>query len=346
MALKPGQISKWILTSIPVAIIALCLLHLLYPVKKTSSSRPSRVANGVPPSPARNSYAYDAKVLWEVSPALIGYKEVPPIPFPKGFATPAALAADNAGNAYLADTGGLLVKISPSSAETARWNLAGTPEALTVDDSGNIAIAYSEHCEILAPNGSVKLKTRRFPKGAIATSAALDDENLYIADAGNRLIYRYSTGNGLPSGEIGRADKAKGFMGLIIPSPYFDIAISPDGALWAANTGLHELISFSPDGTPRCSWEKRSTGVEGFSGCCNPSHFAFMPDGAFITAEKNIPRVKTYAPTGRFLSVVVPPAAFAENAIILDVAYDSKNDFVLLLETKTKAIRRFEKKQR
>jgi hypothetical protein len=84
--------------------------------------------------------------------------------------------------------------------------------------------------------------------------------------------------------------------------------------------------------------------VDGFCGCCNPSHFAFLSDGSFVTSEKGIERVKVYSPRGVFQYIVAPPDAFIEGTRGLDLAVDSK-DRIIVLDPEKKLIRIFVKKK-
>ena len=84
--------------------------------------------------------------------------------------------------------------------------------------------------------------------------------------------------------------------------------------------------------------------TEGFSGCCNPAHFAFLPDGRFVTSEKGLVRVKTYKPSGEFDAVVAAPVKFAEEGKAPDLAADAAGN-VYVLDFDKKMIRVFEPKK-
>ena len=84
-------------------------------------------------------------------------------------------------------------------------------------------------------------------------------------------------------------------------------------------------------------------GVEGFCGCCNPSNIAFMPDGAFVTSEKSIERIKIYTPQGQYKHLVATPESFDEGTRGLDLAVDSQ-ERILVLDPVKKQVRFFVKK--
>ncbi len=158
----------------------------------------------------------------------------------------------------------------------------------------------------------------------LITSVVVKDDFLYLADAGNKIIQQCDL-KGNPINLIGKKSEADGIDGFVIPSPYFDLAIGRNGEIWAANTGRHQLESYDETGRLIYSWKKSSMELDGFSGCCNPSHFAFLSNGNFVTSEKGIERIKIHSPNGEFLWVVAPPTAFEKGTKGIDIAIDSED---------------------
>jgi hypothetical protein len=145
--------------------------------------------------------------------------------------------------------------------------------------------------------------------------------------------------------EIGRKDPDKGVRGFFIPSPFFDIALSPaDGSIWAVNPGYHALENYRSDGLFLSSWEALGMMIEGFSGCCNPSHFALLSDGGFVTSEKGLPRVKIHNVDGTLRCVVAAPDRFTANVTGLDVAVGTEGR-IYVLDPDRGQVRIFEKKE-
>jgi hypothetical protein len=83
--------------------------------------------------------------------------------------------------------------------------------------------------------------------------------------------------------------------------------------------------------------------IDGFCGCCNPSHFTIMADGSFITSEKGIARVKIYNRIGEMTSVVAAPENFNEGTVGLDLAVDSQQH-IYVLDRKRNQVRIFIRK--
>ena len=177
----------------------------------------------------------------------------------------------------------------------------------------------------------------------VITSIAIADSSVFVADAGNKIVYHFDLAGNLIN-EIGRKDSTQGILGFFIPSPYFDVAIGRDDELWAVNSGRHQLEAYNSDGHLISSWVKRSMTLDGFSGCCNPSHIAILPDGSFVTSEKGLVRVKILGPSGALKSVVAGPDQFEEETRGLDLAVDSQNR-IIILDPKRGLIRIFEKNE-
>ena len=68
---------------------------------------------------------------------------------------------------------------------------------------------------------------------------------------------------------------------------------------------------------------------------------ALTPDGAFVTTEKGLPRLKRYTAAGEFDRVIAGPEAFSHKAVGLDVAVDSRGR-VLVLDPGAGVVRVFD----
>lgn len=283
-----------------------------------------------------DSFKYSLEEYRMVDPALVLYEEIDPItPTIDGIS---ALAIGADGQIYVAGEGA--IETFPGGK---RIDVSGKPSCLAMDDDGVLFAGMRDHVEVYSSDG--KKTVWASPGGkAYLTSIALDDDHVYVADAGSRRIWRYSKGGGEPL-EIGKKDESKGVRGFFIPSPFFDMAVSrADGSLWVVNPGHHALENYRTDGMPLSAWEATSMRIDGFSGCCNPSHFALLADGAFVTAEKGLPRVKIHNIDGSLRCVVATPDQFEEGVTGLDVAVDAEGR-IHVLDPSRNVVRRFEEKQ-
>ena len=223
-------------------------------------------------------------------------------------------------------------------------SMAEPVNCLAVDNNRDVYLGMENHVEVYDRNGKKKASWEPLGQEAIFTSIAVSEDFVFVADAGNEIVWKFDK-LGKRLLKIGEKDEAKDIPGFIIPSPYFDVAVDPDGFLWAANTGRHSLENYTLDGGFRTSWGEFSMEVEGFCGCCNPSHFFFLEDGSFVTAEKGIARVKVYNRIGELVSVVAPPDKFMEKTVGLDLAVDSSQR-ILVLDPFQKWVRIFKKNKR
>jgi DNA-binding beta-propeller fold protein YncE len=265
---------------------------------------------------------------------------------------PSALAVGSSGGMYVAGENAV-VALDSQGKETARLSAKGRPGCLAVSSDGKLLLGMRSHVDVLDGTGTVVASWKDLGERAWLTSIAADDENVYVADAGNRVVLRFGH-DGNVRGRIGERDKERGVPGLVVPSPYFDVAIDPQGALWVVNPGKHGLENYRPNGELVSSWYRSGMEAEAFCGCCNPIHIAFRSDNTLVTAEKGLSRVKVYAPDTTLLGVVAAEAAppIGENKAlfcnveppIMDLAVDQQ-DRILVLNKPEKAILVYEMKR-
>ena len=118
--------------------------------------------------------------------------------------------------------------------------------------------------------------------------------------------------------------------GFIIPSPSFDVVVNSYGELWVVNPGKHAIENYTDGGQMRGFWQNNSTDINGFTGCCNPAEIAVLEDGAFVTSEKGMVRIKIHEPSGELRSVVAPPALFREEGKAPEVCADARGNIYVL----------------
>jgi hypothetical protein len=208
--------------------------------------------------------------------------------------------------------------------------------------SSNIFVGFRKSLSVLNRDGLNIANWNSFSDSTVITSIAEKEGIVFVADAGKRIIRKFDL-DGKQQGVILGKSGNDQIHGFIIPSPYFDLAFNTNNELWVVNPGKHSLENYTVSGELRTWWEASSIKIEGFSGCCNPAHFAFLPDGSFVTSEKGIIRIKVYKPSGEFSGVVAAPSKFAENGHAPDLAIDNQGN-VYVLDMDKKMLRLFVKK--
>ena len=257
-----------------------------------------------------NPFAYDVERLRKTDPKLIHYEQVGSFRSPHEDSRRIAVGPDDrvyiaAGNyVSVLDRDGSLIADIAFASETRCMAAAG---------DGTIYAAVRDHVEVFDRKGS-RLATWDSAGGKVwFTGLAVAENEVFAADAGNRVVLRYDK-SGKLAGRICEKNKERNVPGLIVPSPYLDVVLARDGLLRVNNTGRHRVEVYTQSGDLEFSWGKPSNAIEGFCGCCNPVGLAMLPDGRYVTCEKGLPRVKVYSPGGAFESVVAGPESFPENA--------------------------------
>ena len=288
---------------------------------------------------AQNIYEYQLDKFKQVDSTTLCYKESQQIkPSTNSIHS---IAVDRNDNIYISGEKEV-IKYNSNGDSLFAFPVSDTASCISVAKSGDIFVGMKDHIEHYNSKGKLLKSWDKLGKSSYFTSVALGDTSVYVADAGNKMIHRYNF-SGVMIGEIGKKDKSKGISGFFIPSPYFDVLIDKKDQVWGVNTGRHEFEAYTPAGELITKWERTSMSIEGFSGCCNPSHAALLSDGDFVTAEKGIARVKIHQSSGDFKCVVAGPDQFIESTIGLDLAVDSK-DRILVLDPMKNEVRIFTKK--
>lgn len=254
-------------------------------------------------------FIYDLKDLGKIDPNLILYKESAPA-INTHFTKSCAIALDSQGTIYVAGDKAIR-KFSESGNDLGEIKLADAPMCLTVDADGKIYIGMKNHVQVYDNQQKPLATWQSLGNDAVLTSIAVSKNDVFVADAGNRIVHRFDK-TGKLINRIGAKDKNRNIPGFIIPSPHFDLAVAPDGLLRVVNPGNHRIEAYTSDGDLEFSWGRFSAGVQGFCGCCNPVNFAILQNENFVTCEKGLIRVKIYDPDGAFVGVVAGPEQLVE----------------------------------
>jgi hypothetical protein len=289
-----------------------------------------------------NPYAYNLDAFKKTDPALIQYEEVNQIKL--GITNLHGIAMNEQHGRIVVCGDNVLVFIDKDGKSFSKLNIEGSATCVAVDDSSDIYLGMTDHIAVLDKDGILKAEWGKPDDKVFLTSIALSGDRVFAADFASRIVWRYDK-NGKMLGRIGDRNEAKGVLGFIVPSPYFDVAAVEDkeGSLWIVSPGRQRVEHYTPDGVLLDSWGHAGMDIESFCGCCNPSHIAIMQDGAFVTSEKGLPRIKIYEPDGKFRCVVAAVHHFDEDTVGMDLAVDWTGR-ILVLDPKAGSVRIFAKK--
>jgi hypothetical protein len=301
-------------------------------------------------------FDYDLQAYAQVDPALVKYRASGE--WPLDLQHPRGIATGPEDRVYVAGDRHVLVLDSEGQVLATR-DVPGEPTCLTVGSAdhkfpGAVYAGLSGRIVRLDDRGDVAAQwTEGLNEKTLLTSLAVADEDLFAADAGNRIVLRYDL-TGKLVGRIGQRDPEHHVPGFIIPSPYFDIAVAAGGLLRVVNPGASRLETYTFDGDLMGFWGQAASGIEGFFGCCNPAHIALLADGRVVTVEKGLPRVKVYSGKGEFECVVATPQDLAPGTITEDTRDDTRQKpfdvaadrggRVLLLDAHARRVRVFVRK--
>ena len=310
-----------------VAVVAILSVLLIDQLSNRAGKRPD------------NPFAYDLEGFDETDPGLLTHKEVMQIAI--GHEQPVGFAYGY-GRIFLI-TGEYLQVISPEGSAILKKELDESPTAITIGNKKQLLLAFDNHLVMYDLTGEELFRSMPLDEKAAIISVAFAEELIFAADAGNKVVRVFNH-------RLEELDSFRGTSnvsethGFILPGGRFTLAVNGDDELWVVNPGLHSMQLYSHSGRLRRYWGEASFNPEGFSGCCNPTHFMILPNGDFVTSEKGLVRVKVHHPSGTLKGVVAGPESFPNGKDAPAVAADHEGN-ILLLDFEQKLIRIFEERK-
>jgi len=308
---------------------------------------------GQAPSDLGITYQYDISSLAYIDPNLIQYDLVLPV-IETGYVNARGVFVDHKGLIWVA--GDQTVRVFKRDGSLVRaLDSSGPTYCVAVTQENRIYVGRRDHVDVFGPDFKLESAWPSLGKDAVITSLAVSPTHVFVADAGHREVVVCDL-NGQSVTRFGQANDDQDFDGIIVPSAYFDLALSQDGLLRVVNPGRLRVDAFTLEGQYEFPWGEPGNGIRDFCGCCNPCALAVLPDGGFVTAEKGLMRVKVYNSDGGFEGVVAGPVDLEIRiepkicktpdqckANALDVAVDRTGD-IYILDTEHAQIRVFTKK--
>jgi len=283
-----------------------------------------------------NPYALEVDQYREVDQELISHKET------RNFSLGLLIASDMSlhKNVLYISGNSTLVVLPLDGTQATMHEISPRATCLEVDE-GHIFVGFGTYVAKYSHDGELLQEWADLGERAVITNLAIKEDQVYVADAGNRRIVIFDR-EGVQTGEFeGKAESEAGH-GFIVPSANFDLAVNSYGELWVVNPGKHALENYSDDGRMRGFWENISFEIDGFLGCCNPARITTLEDGSFVTSEKGLVRIKIHDQSGKLLSVVAGPDLFkGEDGKAPEVCAD-ENNVIYALDFDKDMVRVFE----
>ncbi|MBC8320875.1 MAG: hypothetical protein H8E34_09150 [Bacteroidetes bacterium] len=200
-----------------------------------------------------------------------------------------------------------------------RWNITAEKSIIALSVFGDtIYAATEETVSLFNLDGNFIEEWGPYDDGSFITSITSNNNYIAFADAGNKMVF-----------VLNKDGSLKYFFGqprnqFIVPSPYFDVAFFGDDTLAVANPGKRKIEFRTISGEIISSFGEEGIELKDFCGCCNPAHFAFLPDGKIVTAEKGINRIKVLDKKGELIELVEQSALF-KPSFPLDIAISKES---------------------
>ena len=235
-----------------------------------------------------------------------------------------SVAVDNQDQVWVGGAFGSK-KLDDCFREADGWSTGELVTALDLDADGNVYALHATAVEKFSPDGKPLL---RWGKGGCggdsfgyATGICVSGDNIFIADAGLKTVYRFNR-LGEPLNEIASTAVGATTTGFFIPTPYFDCAVH-EGILYIPNPGHLRVEQYDYEGHPLDMWGKPGAKADEFPGCSNPTNLAILPDGNVVVSQKGQPCLKLFDSKGTFLKTL-GKSLFSESTQGIDLAVNTK----------------------
>ncbi len=252
------------------------------------------------------------------------------------------ITVDSKDNVIATDANGNLVITSPDGITKKISTGVKDVSTVTCDKEGNIYLLatgttmeeytyqgrkYKRNtptgvsCTVFSPAGE---KSRSFIVKDVksAKTAKLVGGKLLIADMKVRKILVCDAQTGDVTASIG--DNLRLCCGI------FQFSTGPDNnSIVVANLGAFQVQTYDLSGKKTAEFGSRGNTLNEFHGCCNPVSVAVLPDGSYITAEKDPTRIKIYDKDGKTATAVAGVDELVKGCSDIPIAVDSKGNIYL-----------------
>jgi len=237
-----------------------------------------------------------------------------------------SVAVDNQDQVWVGGAFGIK-KLDDCFREAGGWSTVESVTALDLDMDGNVYALHATSVEKFSPDGKPLLKWGKGGCGGdpfgYATGICVSGENIFIADAGLKTVFRFNR-MGEPINEIASTAMSATTTGFFIPTPYFDCAVH-EGVLSVPNPGHLRVERYDFEGHPLDRWGKPGAKEDEFPGCSNPTNLAILPGGDIVVSQKGQPCLKLFDSKGTYLKTF-GASLFNPSTQGIDLAVNTKGE--------------------
>ncbi len=205
-----------------------------------------------------NPFAYDLGRVSKTDPKLVRYEQAGRFACPGP--GPRRLAVGPEDHLYIAARNGVSV-LDGEGRLLGQVALAAPARCVAVAGDGTVYAGLREHVEVFDPKGRRLAAWESPGKKVWLTGLAVAGKDVFVADAGNRVVLHYEL-SGKLAGRIGEKNKERNIPGLIVPSPYLDVKMGRDGLLRVNNPGRHSVEVYNANGDLESSWGKATAAID------------------------------------------------------------------------------------
>jgi sugar lactone lactonase YvrE len=223
---------------------------------------------------------------------------------PGQFSQPQAIAIDpSTGNVFVADTTNNRVQALSATGAVRPWAVPASPlsspsgigvspvgnhDVFVTDTNNNRVVEYDQQGNqlgVITVNG-LGSGNLQLPRGIDFDASG----NIYVADTGSSHRINVYSAAGAPQRAIG----GNGFFRFLA-----DVAVAPDGTIYAADRNADQVVRVSAAGTELGRWGSLGSGDGQFQG---PDDVQTDAGGNVIVTDNGNHRVEVFSATGAFLT--------------------------------------------
>ena len=137
-----------------------------------------------------DAFTYDLKTFHKTDPTLIKYEETNKIT--TGFQEVFGVAVEPNDQIYVAGDNAIRI-FNDHGDYLSEIALTASPRCLAVTDDGAVYLGMKDYVEVYDPKGVHKDSWEKLGRNTVLTSIAVSGNDVFLADAGDRVVLRYDT---------------------------------------------------------------------------------------------------------------------------------------------------------